>query len=371
MKKMWLYILLTFVVLANYSVAYGDEIVSEDIKTTLSLEEAVEEAIKRSQELVINELDIDVKKTEISEANFKERKYKRSDFSLGTVEGFALDESMLSTQAKYAYEEEKLKTKYIKENIKYNVTNAYYGVLQTREYLKVTESTLENIKKNNDMVNKRFELGMASKSDVLMSDIGLNEGYVNIEKAREDVEKASRALNMLLNYPLDSKLELTSSFEEQKFERNIEEDLETAYKERFDVIQLDNNYNLLKLDFDVTKKVYTPNTFVYKYKNSSLAKVENLLADSKRNIEFDIRSKYDEIKSAEKQIQLAKTNIKKAEEGLRLRELAYNAGTGIMLEVKESITQLYNTRLALSNAIANYNLKILEYNKAVNIGVVR
>ena len=99
--------------------------------------------------------------------------------------------------------------------------------------------------------------------------------------------------------------------------------------------------------------------------------MEDLLHNAKQNIEFDIRTKYDGIKSAEKQIQLAKANVEKAEEGLRLRELAYKAGTGVILEVKEAITQLYNAKLALSNAIANYNLKILEYNKAVNIGNIR
>lgn len=371
MKKVLLSLLLTFFLLINYSISYGEKIASKEIKTTLLLEEAVEEAIKNSQELEINKLDIDVKDTELSEANYKEKKYKKMDFSMGTVEEFLLDESMLSKQAEYAYEEERLKTNYIKEDIKYNVTNAYYGVLQMEDYLQVTKSTLENIERNNKIINKKFELGMSSKSDVLMSDIGLNEAYTNIDKAEEDLEKAYRGLNMLLDYPLDTKLKLVSSFEEQVFERDIDEDLKTAYEKRFDIIQLKNNFNLLKLDFDVSKKVYPSNTFVYKYKNSSLAKVENLLSNYKKNIEFDIKSKYDEIKGAEKQIKLAEATVKKAEEGLRLRELAYNAGTGIVLEVKEATTQLYNSRLALTNAIANYNLKILEYDKAVNIGVVR
>ena len=44
--------------------------------------------------------------------------------------------------------------------------------------------------------------------------------------------------------------------------------------------------------------------------------MEDLLHNAKQNIEFDIRTKYDGIKSAEKQIQLAKANVKKQKKGL-------------------------------------------------------
>lgn len=370
MKKMITSTILAVSLLITPLVSYGEEIVAKDIKTSLSLEQAVEEGIKNSQELIINKLEIEVKNTEYSEARSQEKKYKKSDYSLGTVEGFLLDENMASKKANYAVEEEKLKTEYIKEDIKSNVTNAYYGVLQAKENLDVANSALENTERNHDIVKKKFELGMTSKSDVLMAEIALNEGHTNVENAKDSVEKASRALNMLLNYPLDTKIELTSSFKQQEFSTDVEKDIEKACTTRFDIIQLNNNYELVKLDFDTNAKVYTPNTYVYKYKKSSLAQMENLLHNAKQNIEFDIRSKYDGIKTAQKQIQLAKANVEKAEEGLRLRELAYNAGTGVILEVKEAMTQLYNAKLALSNAIAEYNVNILEYNQAINIGSI-
>lgn len=163
---------------------------------------------------------------------------------------------------------------------------------------------------------------------------------------------------------------MTSDFNEKAFTADLDKDIEKAYTNRFDMIQLKNNYDLVKLDFKTNAIVYTPNTFVYKYKQSSVAKMENLLHNSKQNVEFDIRSKYDAIKLAEKQIELAKANVEKAKEGLRLKEVSYNAGMGTILEVKEAITQLYGAELAVLDAISDYNLRVLEYNKAVNIGVV-
>ena len=370
MKRIFAGILLISIMITTPLISYGDNISTEGIKS-LSLEKAIEEGIKNSSQLKINDLEIEAKKVELSEARYQEKKYKKSDFSIGTVEGFQLDANMLSKKAEFALEEEKLKKDYIIEDIKYNVTRAYYGVLQSEDYLKVTNSNLENIQRNRDIIKKKFDLGTVSKSDLLMADIALNEGKTNAEKAKEDLERTTRALNMVLNYPLDTKLKLTSNFKEETFTANLDEDIEKSYTSRFDMIQLQHNYELVKLDFKTNAIVYTPNTFKYKYKETSVAKMEKLLHDSKINIEFDIKEKYDTIKSAEKQIELSKANVEKAKEGLRLRELSYNVGMGTMLEVKEAIVQLYNAELAVSKAISTYNLAVLEYNKAINLGTIR
>ena len=370
MKKTVLSILLVFIITISPLSPYQKNLLAEDVITTLSLEEAINKGIENSTQLTISELEIEVKKVELSEARHQEKKYQKTGVSIGTVDGFALDANMLSKKAEYALEEEKLKQEYLKENIKLNVMSAYYGALQAEEYLHVTNSTLDNLQRNHDIIKKKFNLGMVSKSDLYMSEIALNEGEINVEKAKENVKKAFRALNMTLNSPLDTKLKLTSDFAQNDFQTNLNEDVEVAYTKRFDIIQLNNNYQLVKLDFETNAIVYTPNTFIYKYKERNVAKMENLLHNAKLNIEFDIKGKYDEIESAKKQIALAKANVEKAKEGLRLRELSYHAGTGTILEVKEAITQLHNAQLAVSNAITSYNLKILEYHKAVNLGTI-
>ncbi len=392
MKKILVAILLVSLLLTFSLFSYGtDELNNDETAETfksLSLEEAIEEGIKNSIQLKINDLDIGVKKMELSQARQTEREYEdfrtfldtmesgmagqieRELSPLGTVEGFQLEANMLSKSAKFALEEEELKKEYIKKDIEYNVTFVYYGVLQAIDYVGITKNSLENIQKNKDIIDKKFELGLVSKSDVLMTEIALNEANINMEKAKEDMQKALRALNMILNYPLDTELELTSDFKQETFVSDLSEDIEKAYETRFDMIQIQHNYELVELDFITTAYRYTPNTYKYKYKNSNLLKMENILKSSKQNIEFDIRNKYDAINSAYRQIKLAEANVAKAEEGLRIVEQTYDVGMATIQDVKETITHLYGAELALSGAISNYNLAILEYNKAVQLGVV-
>ncbi|NMA03439.1 MAG: TolC family protein, partial [Clostridiales bacterium] len=112
------------------------------------------------------------------------------------------------------------------------------------------------------------------------------------------------------------------------------------------------------------------NTYKYRYKESSLLKMENLLENSKQNVEFDIRNKYDSIDSAYRQIKLADANVEKAKEGLRITEQLYDVGMATIQDVKESVVHLYSAELGLSSAISSYNLAVLEYNKAVQLGIV-
>ena len=206
MKRILATILLISILLTFSSFTYGtDELNNGEVTETfksLSLEEAIEEGIKNSTQLKISDLEIKVKETEFREARGQERKYEDAGISLGTVEGFQLEANMLSKSAKFALEEEKLKKEYLKEDIKYNVILDYYGALQAMDYVNITKSSLENIQRNKDIIDKKFELGLVSKSDVLMTDIALNEANINMEKANEDMQKALRGLNMVLNYPL-------------------------------------------------------------------------------------------------------------------------------------------------------------------------
>lgn len=165
MKKIILSTMLIFTMIMTPLFSYGDELTAKEIKNILSLEQAIEEGIKNSPQIEINELEVEAKKVELSEARYHEKKYKKSDFSLGTVEGFLLDANMLSKKAEYALQEERLKKDYIIEDIKYNVTKAYYGVLKAKGALDVTKSSLDNLQRTKDMVKKKFELGVASKSD--------------------------------------------------------------------------------------------------------------------------------------------------------------------------------------------------------------
>ncbi|MCT4507686.1 MAG: TolC family protein [Tepidibacter sp.] len=370
MKKLVLSVLIVCMTLITSIITYADT--SQVNKTKkLSLEQAINEAIKNSTELKVSDLEIEIKEIEFDKAKRSEKKHENSDVSLGTVQSFQLDSNMYSKSAQNALDEEKIKKDYKIEDLKYKTTQAYYGALQAKDYYDVTNNNLTNTQKSRDNVKKKHDLGVASKSDLYMADIALNEAKSNLEKAKTDLQSAYRALNMILNYNLDTKIELTSKFDEKNFKVDLEKDILTAYEKRFDMIQMNNQYEIVKLDFESNSIKYPSNTYVYKTKERNVAKVENLMLNSKQMVEFDIKLKYDKVNNSKRQIELAKSQVDKANEVFRLKKLSYDAGMSTLLEVQEAANQSYSANIALSKAISDYNLSIIDYDKAVNIGNVR
>lgn len=337
----------------------------------LSLEEAIQTSLDNSSQLNISDLEIGIKEIELKQARDQEKDYrdaKDSGFSLGNVEGFQLDANMLSKSARYALEEEKIKKDYTIENIKNNATMAYYGVLQAKDALDIAKSNFKNVGENRDQTKKKLDLGIVSRSELIMMDISLDEAQLKVDSAQKDFEKALRKLNIVLNYPLDTRLNMTSAFEKVDFNADLESDLEKAYDQRFDMIQMNHNYELVKLDFETNAKKYTPNTYVYRTKEKNVAKIETMLNDLHKSVEADIKDKYDSVISAKKQIELSNANVERAKEGLRMKQASYNAGMATSLEIQEALNQLYTSESALSGAVSSYNLAILDYNKAVTLG---
>ncbi len=366
MKRLVLSLLLVCMTLVTSILTYADTPQVNDAKK-LSLNQAIDEGIKNSTDLKVLNLNIEIKEIELDQANRNEKNYKGS---AGTVEGFKLDANMYSKAAQNALDEEKIKKDYKIEDLKYKTTQAYYGALQAKDYYEVTNNNLTNAQKSRDNVKKKYDLGVASKSDLYMADIALDEAKANLETKKTDMQSAYRKLNMTLNYPLDTKIELISKFEEKKFDVDLNKDILTAYENRFDMIKMTHDYEIVKLDFETNSVKYPSNTYVYKTKERNVAKIENLMANSKQMVEFDIKKKYDSVNNNIRQIEIAKSKVDKANEGLRLKKLSYDAGMSTLLEVQEAANTSYSANISLSQAVSSYNLSIIDYNKAVKIGTV-
>lgn len=365
------------VVLAIVMLVNANARAEANIKTTLSLEEAVEVGIKNSPLIELNQINLEKLRVELSEARSQERKYnkdKDNPFTLmgaavsGTQEGFMLEEEAATKGKQYEIDEANMKEDFIKKSLESGITKAYYGVLQTKDGLDVQKSTLDNLQRNHDIVKKQLEVGTASKSELYMAEIALNEGKVNLAKAENTYKETLRILNNALNYPLDTQLELTSAYKENDANIDLKKDLNKAFENRYDLIVSKNTKELADLQFTVTKRSYTPNTYKYKYAESNIKSLENLLDNKKKEIEADIKGKYDAIKTAKEEIRLMNANIEKASEGLRLAKLQYELGTGTSLKVKEAIVMLNQAELGKANAVASYNTSLIDYDRAVNIG---
>jgi len=386
MKRSAIALVAGFLVLASSIMTYAQEtpavevaapaaaVAAEAAKPVqLSLEKAIEDALKNSSAIEIADLELETKTVELSQAKRTESKYSDSDSSTyqylsGTLEGFQLDKKVSSTAATYALEEEKIKREKSIEDIKYNATRAYYGVMSAKGALDAATDNLDNTKRSLEIVNKKYELGVVSKSDLIIAQLSLDEAVSTMENAQNTYQNAVMGLNLVMNYPLQTELVLTSPYSMAKFAAKVEEDIRAAFEKRLDVKSAQHGAQLAQLDLDATKIVYTPNTFVYRKKELALKKAQKALESMKLSVEYGIRGKYNDISTNLRNIDLKKAKLEKAKEQLRLTELSYDAGYKTILDVRQARNILYYAQIDYDGEIAAYSLSVLDYNKAVNIG---
>ena len=101
----------------------------------------------------------------------------------GGQRGLYRDMAKLGTDALKAQEEA------IRNELVYQVTRGYYGVLQAQAFVKVQEETVASLEENLRVANERFKAGTAVQTDVLNLE-------VKLAQAREDLIRAQNGAQL-------------------------------------------------------------------------------------------------------------------------------------------------------------------------------
>lgn len=355
---------------------------ASQIKTDLSLEEAVKLGIESSEMLELSGLGMELKKVELKENKSKYMKYRKkenSDDPMDRLEYSEISASILGEQnkaeidtvvTKYAMSELDMKNEYIEKNLEATISKLYYGVLQAKDMLDIKKETLDNLEENYRITKKKFDLGTASKHDLNMIEIDFNNGRLDYAKAEDSYRELVRGLNDILDYPLDTKLNLTTGFKPREAKIDLEADIREAYEKRYDYIISLNDLAIERENFRIIKTAYTPNTHIYKKADIGVRNQELKTKNTRKAIEADIKSKYDRLITSKREIEIMEANVKKAEEGLRVLRVQYDLDLATMLAVNEALAGLNQVKLGQAAAIGDYNVAVIEYETAVRIGSI-
>lgn len=341
-----------------------------EVKTSLSLEEAIKVGIENSDMLEITKAGLETAKIGLRQTENAERSFEKLGIRGSSQQEFMMEEGIQSKKAEIGKKTIDMQLESIEKQLELNISKLYYAVLQTKDFLEIEKDNYKNLETNYNIVKKKYELGSASKHDFNMMEIDLNNGKMEVEKAEDTYKETLRALNNALDYPLDTKLELTTGFVPKQMVVNLDNDLKTAYEKRYDYVLANSNVEIARETFRVVQMSYTPNTYAYRLQDEEV-KIAELKAKTTRNtIEADIKAKFDKINTSKRQVEMMEANIKKAEEGVRVLNVQYELNMVTMDKVNEALVGLNKAKLGKANAIGEYNTALIDYELAVKIGQI-
>ncbi len=286
-----------------------------------------------------------------------------------------------------------------KNQLSYNVIQAYLGLLVTREFQKVAEDGYQTAFEFFEISQLLFQQGMISKLDLLQAEVQAANLLPQKTQAENGVTLARAGLKMLLGLESDSELILTDKLEYKPLDVDLDNLKAKALSQRPEVQQMKISQSLSALNVNMARSEFLP-MIALSYSYSKYGNDLDLFSDwddsnmlavglsynifsggtryskvkqakiAQRQLSYgqeamaDVEQAYLRLIEAEKNILSQKKTVDQAEEASRLAKLQYREGTITNLQANQIQISLTMAKANYLQALFNYALADASIKKA-------
>lgn len=280
------------------------------------------------------------------------------------------------------------------------VKKAYYSVLLTRDSYNVLQASYKVAEESVNNTTKMFEQGLVSEYDKLSADVQLASLKPQLLQVENGIKLAEMQLKVLMGVDVNEPIKFEgklSDYESDLFNELMLLKNDTSLEDNSTLKQLDIQRRQLVLAEKLNKLGYIPtlalqlgggytampdhfNPFKTQYFGSSsltlafswniwdggaklmkthqnklqLENLDTQIENVKRQLELAINSSLNGIETAAEQVVSTKENVFSAEKAFGISQKRYEVGSGTMLEMNSSETQLLNARLQYVQSIYDF-----------------
>jgi outer membrane protein len=312
-------------------------------------------------------------------------------------------------QSKISLEAEKQGLESVKQQVAFDTTKAFYGVLLTDELVKVTEMAVEQVKAHVKTAQDLVDAGMATNFDLLRAKVQLANTQSQLIKMQNLLKLTKDGFKNTVGLNLDAQINLKGDFSYKPMELELDKLLESAMKNRPEIKQLEFQEMMGEKIVSIVKAGNKPNlALAYNYNyTSNAAKLGDVFNRDEWNNTWNVtlalsvpifdglatRARVKQAKSAVKQIQIGKEQlmngitlevrssymsfqeakdllqvqvetIQQAQESLRIANLRFKNGMLTSVELMDTELALTQAQTNYTNALNDYIIALAKLEKA-------
>ncbi len=324
-------------------------------------------------------------------------------------DGFRRTNSVEAFQSGYRAEEMRLQ--FSRDDLVYQVTEAYYRLWQAAELVRVGEQSLERARIHLEYAETRFETGLATRSDILKARVEESNAQLALTRARNTQQTAAGRLNVLMGQPAHQALSIEGVSDTRQIDRTgnaseptqlgdrltslafrhrpdlqsveqqiraQEASLGAARSEYFPTLALETNFST----YGTAPTALEPSSSSYMglslsvplftgFRQSARVQRESLtlqrLHQERRQVRDqvseDVWNAYLAMHEARERIANTELLYANADENLRIAEGEYQEGTGSMLELIDAQTALVDADERRIEAFRDYHTALARLRK--------
>jgi len=247
-----------------------------------------------------------------------------------------------------------------------DVISGYFQVVKAEQKIQIEEASLEESQQNLEMVKNKFSLGDANQLDVMQAEIGLSLAQLNLTQAVNDLTLAKMNFNQVLGLPLETQFKLTDTFSLETSEEILEDSIQKALDNRYEIAQARYGVELARLKWELTQNDYTAE--LKKKKAFLELEGEKLdLEQLKTRITLEITQLFLDLGEKETNVEVTRKQEKEKEETYHIAQAQYKAGLITTTDLLDSQIQFTDAQIKSLEALFNYNLAHKQFIRALGI----
>ncbi|MCX7994354.1 MAG: TolC family protein [candidate division WOR-3 bacterium] len=281
-----------------------------------------------------------------------------------------------------------------KQEVRCSVIKSYYGLLVLEKMVELTKESMEQLKRHEESVRKRYEAGLVSQFDLLRARVQVANLKPRLIEAENGLRLAREGFKILLGLPQEIEFKLIDSLEITEEDFDLEFLKEEALKNRAELKNLEKLKKISTLAKTIKARANLPTLFagvsyerkkpfsfggndwgssltfnigfqfpifsgyknLYDYDKSKLQlkEVELAYENLTKGIILEVKQSYFNLNSAREEIVAAKENITQAEKALNIMETRYKNGLATNLEYLDTQLATMQAKINYLNALKDY-----------------
>lgn len=337
-------------ILSPFTVLAAEKATLELQDDSLTLQEAIDLALKHSNKMKQIDFDIErseeVRKQAADRVNFIPSGPGHDPQAIAAFTGLvAVDMGLQMTKKGKELEEDK---------VTLNVFNKYTSVLTAGEKYELAKLELDKAKKDWQITLLSYDAGVISKSQLKMAEAGNKSAQTAYDLAAKEVEKSYQDLNAIIGNKAQDRPRLIEEMEYAPLEvDNIDFTITRIMDGNPAIWLAEQQVGLAEIQLDLYSWA-DPTREPYKAKQIDVDKAELSAADAKKQMRDGLYSLYQGILQLEDNYKLAEQGLKVSVEDYNLKKLQYDVG---MISKQDYLA----AQLALTKAENNFNQIVYQH----------
>lgn len=291
-----------------------------------------------------------------------------------------------------------------KQDLTLNIIYAYYKTLQAERILTSTEEAVKNSKLHLDFAIAKQNAGMATRSDVLKSEVELSDAELNKIKAANTLLIAKGSLNQLMGLPSNNQIEIVDDLSD--LDENIVQSYDLLFNEainsRTEVKRFKSLLNAQQNYIQLAKGGYYPSLSAnanYNFAGEeisgmqqnwwlgmtltipvfkgfstkarvageelSLKGLEKDFEALKQQIGQEVWNAFLAVKESFERIETTAKGLESARENLAIAEGEYKEGIGSIIQLTDAQTTFVTVEQNYIQSVADYKISLAELERTI------